>query len=168
MWSPSGFVPEWLIDVRLFPCGFQSPSVWNDGIAFVLLWKKDRMECCQDRIYIWSISTVFLRTLGHGDIDPVVGKHPLEVSFDRVYCLFGIRTSWRQIMGGPCSNILCISFLPLWYPWGPTFHDTAFSTVLVETEPAILRLTSQLSFGFFFGARRVEFRPAFPSCKDRG
>jgi len=52
-------------------------------------------------------------------------------------------------MGGPCSNILCISFLPLWYPWGPTFHDTAFSTVLVETEPAILRLTSQPSLGIF-------------------
>ena len=48
-------------------------------------------------------------------------------------------------MGGPCSNILCISFLP----WGPTFHDTAFSTVLVETEPAILRLTSQPSLGVF-------------------
>ena len=52
-------------------------------------------------------------------------------------------------MGGPCSNILCISFLPLWYPWGPTFHDTAFSTVLVEMEPAILRFMSQLSWGIF-------------------
>jgi len=52
-------------------------------------------------------------------------------------------------MGGPCSNILCISLLPLWYPWGPTFHDTAFSTELVETEPAILRLTSQLSLCTF-------------------
>jgi len=52
-------------------------------------------------------------------------------------------------MGGPCSNILCISFLPLWYPWGPTFHDTAFSTVLVEMEPAILRFVSQPSWGIF-------------------
>ena len=50
-------------------------------------------------------------------------------------------------MGGPCSNILCISLLPLWYPWGPTFHDTAFSTVLVEMEPAILRFVSQPSWG---------------------
>jgi len=52
-------------------------------------------------------------------------------------------------MGGPCSNILCISFLPRWYLWGPTFHDTAFFTVLVEMEPAILRLTSQPSLGIF-------------------
>jgi len=52
-------------------------------------------------------------------------------------------------MGGPCSNILCISFLPRWYPWGPTFHDTAFSTALVETEPAILMLTSQPSLVVF-------------------
>ena len=63
---------------------------------------------------IWSVSSVFLGTLGRGDIDPVMGKH-----------------------------------LPCWYPWGPTFQDTAFSTVLVETEPAILRLTSQPSLGIF-------------------
>ena len=52
-------------------------------------------------------------------------------------------------MGGPCSNILYISFLPLWYPWGPTFHDTAFSTVFVEMDPAILRFTSQPSLCIF-------------------
>jgi len=52
-------------------------------------------------------------------------------------------------MGGPCSNILCISFLPLWYSWGPTFHDTAFSPLLFEIEPDILRFTSQPSLGIF-------------------
>ena len=50
-------------------------------------------------------------------------------------------------MGGPCSKIWCISFLPFWYPWGPTFHITAFSTVLVEMEPAIQRFMSQLAGG---------------------
>ena len=63
--------------------------------------------------------------------------------------MFGMRTSWMQIMGGPCSKILCISLLPLWYPWGPTFHDTAFSAEFVETEPVILRLTNQLSLCAF-------------------
>jgi len=52
-------------------------------------------------------------------------------------------------MGDPCSNILCISFLPLWYPWGPTFHDTAFSTVFVEMDPAILRFASHPSLCIF-------------------
>ena len=46
------------------------------------------MECYQDRMYIWSISAVFLRALGRGDIDPVVGKHSLELSFDRVFPFF--------------------------------------------------------------------------------
>ena len=54
-----------------------------------------------------------------------------------------------HIIAGPCSKILYISLLPLWYPCGPTFHDTAFSTEFVETEPVILRLTSQLSLCFF-------------------
>jgi len=52
-------------------------------------------------------------------------------------------------MGGPCSNILCNSFLPLWYPWAPTFHDTAFPTMLVKMEPAILRFVSQQCWGIF-------------------
>ena len=52
-------------------------------------------------------------------------------------------------MGGPCSNIWCISFFPLWYLWGPTFHDTAFSTVFVEMEPAIRRFISQPSWSLF-------------------
>ena len=46
------------------------------------------MKCCQDRIYIWPISTVFLRALGAGDIDPVVGKHSLEISFNGVLPFF--------------------------------------------------------------------------------
>ena len=50
--------------------------------------KKSRVECCQDRIYIWSISAVFLGALGRGDIDPIVGKHSLKVSFDRVLPFF--------------------------------------------------------------------------------
>jgi len=41
-------------------------------------------------------------------------------------------------MGGPCSNILCISFLPLWYPWGPTFHDTTFHPVRIGTRLVFL------------------------------
>jgi len=35
----------------------------------------------------------------------------------------------------------------LWYPWGLTFHDTAFSPLLIEIEPDILRFTSQPSLG---------------------
>ena len=50
-------------------------------------------------------------------------------------------------MGGPCSNILCISSLLLLYPWGPTFYDTAFSTLFVEIEPDILRFTNQPVLG---------------------
>ena len=50
-------------------------------------------------------------------------------------------------MGGPCSNIWCISFLLLLYPWGPTFHDTTFSALFVEIEPDTLRFTSQSFLG---------------------
>ena len=46
------------------------------------------MKCRQDRVYIWPISAVFLRALGAGDIDPVVGKHSLEISFDGVLPFF--------------------------------------------------------------------------------
>ena len=59
------------------------------------------MECCYDRIYIWSISTVFLGTRGRGDIDPVLGKHPLEVSFDRVFPSFGDLYILKADYGGP-------------------------------------------------------------------
>ena len=47
------------------------------------------MECCQDQIYIWSVSTVFPGTLGRGNIDPVMGKHPLEFSFNSIFPSFG-------------------------------------------------------------------------------
>ena len=110
--------------------------------------EKGRMKCRQDRIYIWPISPVFLRALGAGDIDPIVGNTRWRSLLTEFFRFFGMRASWMQIIGGPCSKILCISLLPLWYPWGPTFHDTAFSTEFVETEPVILRLTSQLSLCF--------------------
>ena len=42
-------------------------------------------------------------------------------------------------MRGPCSNILCTSSLLPLYPLGPTFHDIALSTLLVDMEPEILR-----------------------------
>ena len=107
------------------------------------------MKCCQDRIYIWPISTVFLRALGRGDIDQVVGKHSLEVSF------YGVLPFFRNanILDADYGRSLFenpMYFPPApWYPWGPTFHDTAFSTKFVETEPVILRLTSQLSLCTF-------------------
>ena len=46
------------------------------------------MKCRQDRIHIWPISAVFLRALGAGDIDPVVWKHSLEISFNGVLPFF--------------------------------------------------------------------------------
>ena len=98
-----------------------------------------------NRIHIWPIFAVFLGALGTGDIDPVVGKHSLEISFNGVLLFFRNASVLENIIGGPCSKILYISLLPLWYPWGPIFHDTAFSTEFVMMEPVILRLTSQLS-----------------------
>ena len=68
--------------------------------------KEGRVECCQDRIYIWSISTVFLGTLGRGDIDPVMGKHPLEFSFDRVFPSFGDSYILKADDGGPLLEYL--------------------------------------------------------------
>ena len=85
--------------------------------------------------------------MGCGYVDPVVGKHLLEFSLTDFFLLFGISTSWRQIMGGPCSNILCISSLLFLNPWGPTFHYTAFSSLFIEIEPDILRFKSQLILG---------------------
>ena len=124
--------------------------------------EKGRVECCQNRIYIRSVSAVFPGTLGRGNIDPVMGKLSFNRERERerdnvvywktngsslltaLFRIFGIRTSWRQIMGGPCSKIRCISSLPFWYPCGPTFHVTALSTVLVETEPVLPRFISHL------------------------
>ena len=68
--------------------------------------KEGRMECCQDRIYIWSVSSVFLGTLGRGDIDPVMGKHPLEVSFDRVFPSFGDSYILKADYGWPLLEYL--------------------------------------------------------------
>ena len=64
------------------------------------------MECCQDRIYIWSVSSVFLGTLGRGDIDPVMEKHPLEVSFDGVFPSFGDSYILKADYGGPLLEYL--------------------------------------------------------------
>jgi len=64
------------------------------------------VECCQDRIYIWSISTVFLGTLGRGDVDPVMGKHPLEFSFNRVFPSFGDPYILKADYGGPLLEYL--------------------------------------------------------------
>ena len=50
-------------------------------------------------------------------------------------------------MGGPCSNILCTSSLLPLYLWGPTFHDTAFSTLFVDMEPDILSFKIQPVLG---------------------
>jgi len=50
--------------------------------------KEGRVECCQNREYIWSVSAIFFWALGCGYVDPVVGKHPLEFSFDRIFPSF--------------------------------------------------------------------------------
>ena len=72
------------------------------------------MECCQDRIYIWSISTVFLGTLGRGDINPVMGKYPLEISFDRVFPFFRDSYILEADYGGPLLEYLVyFLFAPL-------------------------------------------------------
>jgi len=47
--------------------------------------EKGRVESCQHRIYIGSVSTVFPGTLGRGDVDPVKGEYPLEFSLDRIF-----------------------------------------------------------------------------------
>ena len=46
------------------------------------------MKCRQDRIHIWPIFAVFLGALGTGNIDPVVGKHSLEISLNGVLSFF--------------------------------------------------------------------------------
>ena len=50
-------------------------------------------------------------------------------------------------MGGPCSNILCTSSLLPLYPWSPTFHGTAFSTLFIDIAPDILRFKIQPALG---------------------
>ena len=64
------------------------------------------MECSQDRIYIWSVFSVFLGTLGRGDIDPIMGKHPLEVSFDGVFLSFGDSYILKAYYRGPLLEYL--------------------------------------------------------------
>ena len=46
------------------------------------------MKCRQDRIHIWPIFAVFFGALGTGNIDPVVGEHSLEISFDGILPFF--------------------------------------------------------------------------------
>ena len=55
---------------------------------------------------LWSVSSVFLGTLGRGDIDPVMGKHPLEVSFDGVFLSFGDSYILKADYGGPLLEYL--------------------------------------------------------------
>ena len=49
---------------------------------------------------------VFLRALGRGDIDPVVGKHSLEVSFDRVFPSFRNSNILQADYGRPLLEYL--------------------------------------------------------------
>ena len=57
-------------------------------------------------IHIWSVSSVFFGTLGRGDIDPVMGKHPLEVSFDGVFLSFGDSYILKADYRGPLFEYL--------------------------------------------------------------
>ena len=68
--------------------------------------EKGRVECCQNRIYIRSVSAVFPRTLGRGNIDPVMGKHPLEFSFNRIFPSFGDPYILKADNGGPLLEYL--------------------------------------------------------------
>ena len=94
-------------------------------------------------IYIYTYIYIYIHTF------TLIYIHTYMLILTEFFLFFGMRASWMHIIGGPCSKILYISLLPFWYPWGPTFHDTAFSTEFVEMEPVILRLTSQLSLCFF-------------------
>jgi len=86
-------------DVGVHLLGMRAPHLCNFG-------KESQVECCQNRIYIWSISAVFSWALGRGDIDPVVGKHPLEFSFYRVFPSFGDPYILKADYGGPLFKYL--------------------------------------------------------------
>ena len=77
-----------------------------------------------------------------------MGKHPLEFSFDRVFHSFWdpyiLKTDYGGSLFKYLTYFLLAAFLPI---WGPTFHDTAFSTLFVGIEPDILRFTNQPFLG---------------------
>jgi len=75
--------------------------------------EEGRVECCQNRIYIWSVSTVFPGTLGRGDVDPVMGKHPLEFSFNSIFPSFGDPYILKADNGGPLLENLVYFLLTL-------------------------------------------------------
>ena len=76
--------------------------------------EKGRMKCRQDRIHIWQIFAVFLGALGTSDIDPVVGKHSLEISFYGVLPFFRnasvLDTYYR---GSLFKNLVYFTLAPL-------------------------------------------------------
>jgi len=75
--------------------------------------EEGRVECCQNRIYIWSVSTVFPGTLGRGDVDLVMGKHPLEFSFNSIFPSFVDPYILKADNGGPLLEYLVYFLLTL-------------------------------------------------------
>ena len=75
--------------------------------------EKGRVECCQNRIYMWSVSAVFPGALGRVNIDPVMGKHPLEFSFNRIFPSFGDPYILKANNGGPLLENLVYFLLTL-------------------------------------------------------
>ena len=72
------------------------------------------MKTRQDRIHIWPISAVFLRALGAGDIDPIMGKYPLEIFFDRVFPSFRDSYILEADYGGALLEyFMCFLLTPL-------------------------------------------------------
>ena len=52
-------------------------------------------------------------TLGRGNIDPVMGKHPLEFSFNSIFSSFGVPYILKADNGGPLLEYLVYFLLNL-------------------------------------------------------
>jgi len=130
--------------------------------------EKGRVESCQNRIYIWSVSAVFPGTLGRGDVDPVEGEYPLEFSLDRIFPSLGDPYILEADNGGPLLEnpmyFLPTLLVSVW-TYIPCY---CFFNCVGGDEAIPPKIHEPGGWKSLVGVRGIELQPALPSRKNRG
>ena len=126
------------------------------------------MEGCQYRVYIWSVSAVFPRALGRGDVNPVKGEQPLEFSLDRIFPPLRDSNVLEANNRGPLLEnpmyFLFTSLVSVWayVPCYCSFHCVGGN----RASPP--KVHEPFGWKSLVGVRGIEFQPALPSRENGG
>ena len=125
------------------------------------------MKVCENLKYIWSVSAVFPGTLGRGDIDPVMGEHPLEFSLDRIFPSFGDPYILEADNGGPLLENLMYFLLTLLVSVGTQIPYYCFFHCVGGDGASPYEVHEPAVWESLIGARGIKLHPALSSRKNR-